>query len=87
MYLSDRAREALIHRRDLREALRERKMIERKFGEAKWWHRMDRARYRGRWRVAIQALMTFMVLNVKRMARLLAERSLRNERQLAPTRA
>ncbi|MEW6047499.1 MAG: transposase, partial [Bacillota bacterium] len=62
-----------------------RKMIERKFGEAKWWHRMDRARYRGKWRVAIQVLMTFIVLNAKRIARLLAERSLQNGHRPAPT--
>lgn len=49
----------------------ERKRIERKFGEAKKWHGLSRARYRGRWRVAIQAFMTFIVVNVKRMIRLL----------------
>jgi IS5 family transposase len=54
-----------------REALRLRKMVERKFGEAKKWHGMGRARYRGRAKVKIQVLMTFLVLNVKRMTRLL----------------
>jgi len=58
------------------EALRIRKMVERKFGEAKKWHGMARARYRGRAKVKIQALMTFLVLNVKRMARLLGHRDL-----------
>ena len=48
-----------------------RKMIERKFGEAKKWHNMARARYRGQWRVNIQALMTFFVINIKRITRLL----------------
>lgn len=40
-----------------REALRRRKMVERKFGEAKKWHGMGRARYRGRAKVKIQVLM------------------------------
>lgn len=54
--------------------LKLRKMIERKFGEAKKWHGMARARYRGRWKVAIQVIMTFFVMNAKRIARLLKER-------------
>lgn len=49
----------------------ERKRIERKFGEAKQWHRLDRARYWGKAKVAIQALMTFLVINAKRMVKLL----------------
>jgi IS5 family transposase len=55
------------------EALSLRKMIERKFGEAKKWHGMDRARYRGKERVKIQVLMTFLVMNIKRIARLMGE--------------
>ena len=35
---------------------------------------LDRARYRGRWKVAIQALMTFLVINCKRIVKLLKER-------------
>jgi IS5 family transposase len=58
-----------------REALRRRKMVERKFGEAKKWHGMGRARYRGRAKVKIQVLMTFLVLNVKRIARLLEQKA------------
>jgi IS5 family transposase len=57
------------------EALRIRKMVERKFGEAKKWHGMARARYRGRAKVKIQVLMTFLVLNVKRIARLLEQKA------------
>jgi len=53
------------------EALNKRKSIERKFGEAKKWHELRRARYRGKWRVAIQVLMTFIVVNVKRMVKIL----------------
>jgi len=57
-----------------KEAITLRKGIERKFGEAKKWHGMSRARYRTKWKVAIQILMTFLVINAKRMARLLKER-------------
>ena len=48
-----------------------RKRIEAKFGEAKKHHGMMRARYRGRWRVAIQVFMSFIVMNLKRMVKLL----------------
>ncbi len=71
VYLSQRARHLLLHRPQLREALRYRKIVERKFAEAKCWHGLGRARYHGRWRVAIQVLMIFLVLNLKLMARLL----------------
>jgi len=57
-------------------AMKLRKMIERKFGEAKRWHNMARARYRGQWRVKIQALMTFFVINIKRIVRLLEEKGM-----------
>lgn len=52
-------------------ALRLRKIIERKFAEAKKWHGLRRARYRLKWKVAIQVIMTFLVINAKRIARLL----------------
>ena len=58
----------------MRWAISERKKVERRFGQAKWHHRLARARYRGRWRVAIQAVMTFFVIDAKRMVKLLAER-------------
>lgn len=48
-----------------------RKIVERKFGEGKLWHGLQRARYRKRARVAIQVFMTFLVLNIKRMVNLL----------------
>jgi transposase len=54
-----------------KEGLKKRKNIERKFGEGKKWHALGRTRYRGRWRVAIQVFMTFIVINVKRMIKLL----------------
>lgn len=53
------------------EALNKRKRIEAKYGEAKKWHRLGRARYRGRWKVGIQALLTFFVTNAKRMVKLI----------------
>jgi len=42
-----------------REALKVRKAIERKFGEAKKWHGLGRARHRTRAKVAIQAFLVF----------------------------
>ena len=54
-----------------KKALEKRKRIEAKFGEAKKHHRMARARYRGKWRVAIQVFMSFIVMNLKRMIKLL----------------
>ena len=44
--------------------------IERKFGEAKAWHRFGRCRYRGLDRFKVQAYLTFMVLNLKRLVNL-----------------
>ena len=64
-------------------ALRLRKIVERKFGEAKKWHGMARARYRGKWKVAIQIIMTFFVMNAKRIARLLKERPVKEVYQSA----
>ena len=54
-----------------KKALKKRRRIEAKFGQAKKHHAMARARYRGRWRVAIQVFMTFIVMNLKRMVKLL----------------
>lgn len=54
-----------------KEALKKRPLIERRFGGGKKWHGLGRARYRRKWRVAIQAIMTFLVMNVKRMVKLL----------------
>lgn len=53
----------------------ERKRVERKFGQAKNNHGLARARYLGRAKVHIQGLLTFFVVNAKRMVRLLASRS------------
>lgn len=71
IWVSDSYRRSLVDDGESRrEALGIRRMIERKFGEAKKWHGMARARYRGLWRVKIQALMTFIVINLKRLTRL-----------------
>lgn len=45
--------------------------VERKLGELARWHDMRHARYRGRTKVLIQALMTGLVVNVKRLVKLL----------------
>jgi len=59
---------------DKKEALIIRKAIEAKFGEAKKWHHLDRARYRSRCKTSIQVLMTFLVTNCKRIVKLLKQR-------------
>ena len=75
VYLSDDLRAAWAMPSDsIAVVERERKRIERKFGEAKQWHRLDRARYWGKAKVSIQALMTFLVMNAKRMVKLLKMR-------------
>lgn len=51
--------------------LKQRYKIERKFGEAKRWHGFDRCRYIGFIRHAIQCYLTFIVLNLKRLVKLL----------------
>ena len=54
-----------------KKALEKRKRIEAKFGEAKKHYQMARVKYRGRSRVAIQVFMTFIVMNLKRVVKLL----------------
>jgi IS5 family transposase len=51
--------------------LKERYKIERKFGEGKLWHRLGRCRYLGLVRYGIQAYLTTVVLNLKRIVLLL----------------
>jgi transposase len=50
---------------------REHPRVERKLAEIVRFHGGRRARYRGRWRVAIQYLLTALVINLKRMVKLL----------------
>jgi hypothetical protein len=52
--------------------MRVRRAVERVIGEEKVWHRLDRLRYDGRARAAIQACLTTIVFDVKKMARRLA---------------
>lgn len=49
----------------------ERYKIERKFGEAKRWHGFGRCRYLGLWRYGLQAHLTALILNLKRIVLLL----------------
>jgi len=60
------------------QGLNERYKIERKFGESKGQHGLGRCRYRGLERYAIQALLTAMALNLKRMVKLLYGVNFRN---------
>ena len=61
----------LIKTPQYKEGLKERYKIERKFGEAKQGHGFCRCRTIGRARFTIQAFLTAMVLNLKRMVKLL----------------
>jgi transposase len=51
---------------------REHPRIERKLAEVVRWHAGRRARYRGRWRVKIQCVLTALVVNCKRIVNLLS---------------
>ena len=62
---------------------RERYKIERKYGEGKVYHGLRRCRYVGRMRYAIQAYLTAIVLNLKRMVRLLTGTSFRGRATVA----
>jgi IS5 family transposase len=73
VWLSDNYKHVLrIPVQGREKAEKERKRIERKFGEAKQWHALGRARYWGKAKVAIQAFLTFLVLNTKRIVKLLS---------------
>jgi len=61
----------LVKTSQYHEGLKERYKIERKFGEAKQGHGFGRCRYLGRLGFAVQAFMTAMMLNLKRIVRLL----------------
>ncbi len=61
------------------EGLKRRYQIERKFGEARKWHGFKRCRYTGNLRHAIQSYFTFMVLNLKRLVKLLTGINFRGE--------
>lgn len=57
--------------REYQDGIKERYKIERKFGEAKRWHGFGRCRYLGLLRFGIQAFLTALALNVKRIVQLL----------------
>jgi len=61
----------------------ERYKIERKFGEAKRWHGFGRCRYLGLLRYGLQAHLTALVLNLKRIVLLLTGVRLRPTQRLA----
>jgi len=63
--------EDLVRTAQYRRGLKERYKIERKFGEAKQVHGLGRCRYLGKLMFAIQAFFTAIVLNLKRMVRIL----------------
>jgi len=62
----------------------ERYKIERKFGEAKRWHGFGRCRYLGLLRYGLQAHLTALVLNLKRIVLLLTGARLRPTQRLTP---
>lgn len=63
--------QVLIATPEYQAGLKERYKIERKFGEAKLWHRWGRCRYLGLIRHGIQAYFTALALNLKRIVILL----------------
>ncbi len=69
----------LIESQTYQEGLKQRYQIERKFGEARKWHGFMRCRYTGHLRHAIQSYFTFMVLNLKRLVKLLTGVSFKGE--------
>ena len=61
----------LVETPQYKQGLKERYKIERKFGEAKQGHGFGRCRYVGKVRFAVQAFFTAIMLNLKRMVKLL----------------
>lgn len=45
--------------------------VERKYAEGKRWHHLGNARYRGRWKVHLQGLLIYLVMNLKRIVTIL----------------
>ncbi|MEW6680934.1 MAG: transposase, partial [bacterium] len=83
VYLSEAEKDRLLAGEAVtrKEAKRIRSEVEPKYGEAKVWHGLGRARWWERWRVAIQAFITFSVTNAKRLVKLVEKR----ERKLCST--
>ena len=61
----------LVQTPQYRQGCKERYKVERKFGEAKQGHGLGRCRYLGRVGFTIQAFLTAIMLNVKRMVKVL----------------
>jgi IS5 family transposase len=83
----DRNREVWIAMKDspaYRAGRRERYKVERKYGEAKENHGLRRCRYVGWMRYAIQAYLTAIVLNLKRMVKVLTGVSFKGEAVAMP---
>lgn len=68
---------------EYQQGCRERYKIERKFGESKQGHGLGRCRHLGQARFAIQALLTAIVLNLKRMVKLLTGVNFKGRARLA----
>jgi IS5 family transposase len=79
--------QGLLEEPDYRAGLRESYKVERKFGEAKLSHGFRRCRYLGLMRYQVQSYLSAMVLNLKRMVKLLCGVSLRNQRRIMPSAA
>mgnify|MGYP001611092221 FL=1 len=45
--------------------------VEQKFAEGKKKHGLGKAKYRGRWKVHLQGLLIYLVMNLKRIVNLL----------------
>lgn len=56
-----------------KERIRRRPIIEHKNAELKKYHGMTMAKYRGLFRMRIQAILTAFVVNVKRMVKLIEQ--------------
>ena len=72
---------------DYQAGLKERYKVERKFGEAKECHGFRRCRYLGLVRYRVQSYLTAMVLNLKRMVKLICGVSFRNQGHFVPSAA
>ena len=59
--------------------LKQRKKIERKFGEEKKHHGLSKARYLGLMKYAVQSYFTAMAVNLKRIVTILTGATLRNQ--------
>jgi len=62
----------MVGTEEYQQGKRERYKIERKFGEAKLRHGLGRCRYIGLEKYGVQAYLTAIVLNLKRMVKLIS---------------